>query len=164
MPRLSLLRIAPQRVLNTVVAALLLLSTPALADGGAVPPPQASLSLDDSTAAAQLASHLPRTLTFDDRMGTAVFAELPTALASEDADATSGYRAGDVAYVAADQSIVVFLTDGIALPDHGLVMVGHVTSGLDDVAGCVRDCAIELVVSPAAVDVDEARGAISEGG
>lgn len=147
MPQLSLLRIAPQRVLDTVVAALLVLTTPALAHGGAVPPQQASLSLDDSTTAVQLASHLPRNLMFDDRMGTAVFAELPTALVFDPVAVTSGYRAGDVAYVASDQSIVVFLTDGTALPDHGLVLVGHVTSGLDELAGCVRDCATELVVS-----------------
>jgi len=146
MPQLSLLRLVPQRVLNSVVAALLLLTAPALSPGSPAPAPRASVSIDDSLAAAQLAARLPLTVKFHDRMGTAVFAQLPMPLAPDDATPMNDYRAGDIAYVTSEQSIVVFLTDGSAVPDGGLVLLGHVERGLDDLASCRQDCAVELLV------------------
>ena len=146
MPQLSLLRIAPQRVLNSVVAALLLLTMPSLAPAGAVAPPQASVALDDSATAAQIAALLPLTVTFHDRMGTAALAQLPTPLPADHAAPMNEYRAGDVAYVTAEQSIVVFLTDGSAVPDHGLTLLGHLTTGLDELVDCGRDCTVELTL------------------
>ncbi|KJL44151.1 cyclophilin-like fold protein [Microbacterium trichothecenolyticum] len=147
MPQLSLLRLAPQRVLNSVVAALLLLTTPTLAPASTAPIPQASIALDDSATASQLAPLLPVNVTFHDRMGTAVFAQLPAPLSTDHATPMNDYRAGDVAYVTAEQSIVVFLTDGTAVPDHGLTLLGHLTAGLDELVDCARDCAVELVAT-----------------
>ncbi|HEY9308052.1 MAG TPA: cyclophilin-like fold protein [Microbacterium sp.] len=146
MPQRSLLRRAPQRVLNSVVTALLLLTVPVLAHGDEAPPTCVVAAFEDSATAAQLVSHLPSTLTFSDRMGAAVFAPLPVPLALDSTAAVDGYRRGDIAYVSSEQSIVVFLTDGTAVPDHGLVVLGHLTSGLQDLDGCVQNCAVELVV------------------
>ena len=145
MPQRSLLRRAPQRVLNTVVAALLLLTVPVLAYGDKAPPPHVVVAFNDSATAAHLVWNLPRTLTFSDHMGAAVFARLPDPLAFDSTAPVDGYRAGDIAYVPSEQSIVVFLTDGTAVPDHGLVVLGHVASGVHDLDGCVRNCVIELV-------------------
>lgn len=144
MPQIAVLRLAPQRVLNSVVAALLLLTTPTLAPASTAPPPRASVVLDDSAGAAQIAALLPLTVSFHDRMGTAAFAQLPTHLPTDHATTMHEYRAGDVAYLTAEQSIVVFLTDGTAVPNHGLAFLGHLATGLDELAGCVRDCAVEL--------------------
>ena len=152
MPQLSLLRRAPQRLLNSIVAALLLVTAPALSHGSPAPGPRAVLAVDDSTTAAQLAAQLPLSVTFHDRMGTAVFAQLPTPLATNGADPVHQYRAGDVAYVTAEQSIVVFLTDGSAVPDHGLILLGHLKRGLDDLADCRRDCPVELTADPTGAD------------
>lgn len=145
MPQLSLSRLAPQRLLNSIVAALLLLTAPTISHGSPTPASQAVLALEDSATALQLAAQLPLTARFHDRMGTAVFAQLPTPLAVTDADPLRAYRAGDIAYVTAEQNIVVFLTDGSAVPDHGVVLLGHLDRGLDDLAGCRNDCPVELV-------------------
>ena len=147
MPQLSLLRLAPQRVLNSVVAALLLLTTPILAPTTTSPPPRAAVVLNDSASAAQIAARLPVTVTFHDRMGNAAFAQLPTPLSFDRATPMNDYRAGDVAYVAAERSIVVFLADGTAVPDHGLILLGHLSTGLDELVDCARDCAVELVAT-----------------
>jgi hypothetical protein len=149
MPQFSLLRLAPQHVVNSVVAAVLLLTTPTLAPAGAAPPPQASIALNDSASAVQIAARLPITVAFHDRMGTAVLAQLPAPLTTDRDTPMNRYRAGDVAYITAEQSIVVFLTDGTAVPEGGLTLLGHLTNGLDDLAGCVRDCAVELVATRA---------------
>ena len=161
MPNRVLTGLTPQQVLNSFAAALLLVTapffssavednSPAVADA----PPVAVVALDDSAAAAELAMQLPLVLTFTDRMGTAEFAQLPAPL-DIDAAQMSSYRAGDVAYFESEQSIVVFLSDGTAVPDGGLVLVGHVTSGLDVVAGCARDCAIQFVTTPGDAGSDE---------
>ncbi|MGN6127366.1 MAG: cyclophilin-like fold protein [Humibacter sp.] len=148
MQQLSPLKLAPQRLLNSVIAALLLLTAPALSLGSPSPAPQAALAVDDSTTAAQLAAQLPLTVTFHDRMGAAVFAQLPTSLAPDSTDPMNEYHVGDVAYVTSDQSIVVFLTDGSAVPDHGLFLLGQLTRGLDHLANCRQDCPVELTADP----------------
>ncbi len=103
--------------------------------------------LNDSASAAQIAARLPVTVTFHDRMGTAAFAQLPTPLSFDRATPMNDYRAGDAAYVAAERSIVVFLADGTAVPDHGLILLGHLSTGLDELVDCARDCAVELVAT-----------------
>lgn len=149
MPQRSLLSSPAQRVLNSVVAAVLLLTTAVLSQGSPAPPPEVSVLVDDSGAAREFAAQLPSDLTFDDRMGTAVFARLTSVLPDQGAAAMDQYRTGDIAYVPSEQSIVVFLTDGQAVPDSGLILLGHVTSGMHHLAGCVRNCAIEFRVESA---------------
>jgi hypothetical protein len=146
MPQRALLRTAPHYVLNSVVAALLC-AVLVLSPGDATPPPQVHIAADAAGTAGQFGSRLPLAVTFHDQMGTAVFARLPEPLAVDQRAAAGEYRAGDVAYVASEQSIVVFLADGSAVPDQGLVLLGHVTDGLDDLADCARDCGIDLVAS-----------------
>ena len=85
-----------------------------------------------------MASQLPLELTFHDRMGTAGFARLPLPLITDGRATIREYRAGDLAYLASEQSIIVFLTDGSAVPDDGLVLLGHVTSGMADIARACR--------------------------
>ena len=149
MPQRSLLRSTAQRALNSIVAALLLLTAPVLVPGHPSPPPQTLVALGDSAMADQLALQLPAAVTFSDRMGTAVIGRLPAPSSVRGAVRVEAYRAGDVAYVASEQSVVVFLTDGSAVPDGALILLGHVTSGMDDLARCVRDCAVEVgVMSP----------------
>jgi len=148
MPQRSLLRRSPQRVVDTVLAMLLLVTAPALAPAATAPPPRVVVALDDSAAAAASAAHLPPTVTFHDRMGVAVFAPLPAALATGAAPAMTHYRAGDVAYVVAEQSIVVFLTDGAAVPQGGLMSLGHLEDGGDDLTSCAHGCAVELALVP----------------
>ncbi|WP_457101694.1 cyclophilin-like fold protein [Microbacterium sp. P5_E9] len=154
--------LTPQRVLNTVAAILLLASAPVLSSTGvggpaavADNPPVAVITLNESSVAAELASQLPLVLNFSDRMGTAEFAPLPEPLDIDSADQMSGYRAGDVAYLASEQSIVVFLSEGTAVPAGDLVLVGHVTSGLNVVAGCVRDCAVQIVAADGIAGADD---------
>jgi hypothetical protein len=49
-----------------------------------------------------------------------------------------------VAYWPAERTLVVFLTDGAAVPDGGLALVGRVAEGLDGLAGCARACVVGL--------------------
>jgi len=100
----------------------------------------------------QLEQRLPVDLSFDDRMGAAQIAHLPTPLEIEDPEPISGYLAGDVAYWVPEQSIIVFLTDGPEVPAGSLVLVGHVTAGLNDLADCSRNCAVRLVGAGAPED------------
>lgn len=135
----------PLRTLVSLAAALLLVSAPACSHLPSGVIPEAEIRLDASAAAAQLDRSLPVALSFDDRMGTAQVALLPTAIDIENAEPIIGYRAGDVAYLASEQSIIVFLSDGIDVPSEGLVLLGHVTSGMEDLADCSRNCAVRLV-------------------
>mgnify|MGYP000868034427 FL=1 len=101
-------------------------------------------------AAASLAGQLPRTLSFSDRMGTAQVATLdqPLDLGASAGEEVRAYRAGDVAYWPESQSLVVFLSDGAAVPDGGLVAVGAVDGDLAGLADCVRDCPFAVAVAP----------------
>ena len=100
--------------------------------------------------AAQLADRSGDVLVLADRLGTAQTARLHGPVAVGPADLAGGYRAGDVAYWAPEQLLVVFTTDGSALPDGGLTLVGRVSHGLDALAGCARDCAVGVTAGAAA--------------
>ena len=102
----------------------------------------AEIWLKDSNTAIQLGNRLPMLLIFTDRMGTAQIARLPEAMPVGRDDRVGGYRAGDVAYWAREQSIIVFQSGGGA-PSEDLVLVGHITAGLDDLASCTI-CTVNL--------------------
>lgn len=139
----------PFRVLASIAAAMLLLvSIPACSQPSGEPLPEAAIRLNDSMAAVQLEHRLPLSMTFDDRMGVAQVAKLPNPLEVESVESPTEYRAGDMAYWVAEQSIVVFLSDGHDLAADGLVLVGHVTVGLAELAGCTHDCRVSLVDAP----------------
>ena len=127
---------------------LLLVSIPACSHPRGEPLPEAAIRLNDSMAAVNLEHRLPVSVSFDDRMGVAQVAELPSPLELEAVEPPTEFRAGDAAYWAAEQSIVVFLSDGHDLADDGLVLVGHVTVGLAELAGCTHDCRVRLVGAP----------------
>lgn len=148
MPNRVLSRLAPLPVLNTLTAVILLLSAPAVIPTVEDNPTTAVVTLDQS--ATQLASQFPLELTFTDRMGIAEFAPLPAPLLVDGAARMSSYRAGDIAYLASEQSVVVFLSDGAAVPDDDLMLIGHVASGLDNIADCVRDCVVRLAADAVA--------------
>lgn len=104
----------------------------------------AEIRLNSSAAAAQLGEQLPMPLVFEDRMGGAQIARLPTGIVPDRTARPASYKAGDVAYWAPEQSIVVFLSGGTGVPADGLVLLGHITDGLDDLYGCGRNCAVVL--------------------
>lgn len=151
---LLLPRIA-QRLIDGIAAALVLAMilvlamvsplSAALARDVHTPPPAATIALNDSATAAQLASHLPMVLTFENRMGTAELAPVPVPLSVEGTASATDYREGDIAYLASEQTIVVFLTDGSGVPDDAIVLLGRVTSSLEDIAACQWACPIRLV-------------------
>ncbi|MET0713748.1 MAG: cyclophilin-like fold protein [Mycetocola sp.] len=144
MPPLYLLRIAPQGILNTLVSVCLLFATPVLTPASTIDPLKATVILNDSAAADQLVAQ-SSTLSFSDRMGTALVAHLPSPLSVDRTDTTDGYHAGDVAYIKDEQALVIFLVDGSAVPESGLIILGRLSSGLGDLVGCVRDCPLDLV-------------------
>lgn len=133
----------PIRFLVAPLLVLLLASSAAFASpsDGAI---RAQLQLSDSSAAERFAEQLPRSLLFHDHLGTAQVAYLSEPLETAGVDPVSDYRAGDVVYWATGQSIVVFLTDGAGVPTDGLSLIGHISAGLDDLAGCSRNCPVLL--------------------
>jgi len=98
-----------------------------------------AFSIPETAVADQLGDQL----VFADRMGTAQLAPL---LAPLDVDGTPATRleTGDVAYWPKGLRIVVFLSEGAAVPGDELVVIGHVSEGLDDFLGCDRKCVVNL--------------------
>lgn len=127
---------------------LVVVGIPACSHPSGEPRPEAAIRLNDSMAAVQLEHRLPLSMSFDDRMGVAQVAELPSPLELEAVEPPTEFRAGDAAYWAAEQSIVVFLSDGHDPAADGLVLVGHVTAGLAELADCTHDCRVRLVDAP----------------
>jgi hypothetical protein len=102
----------------------------------------ATVRLIDSPAAVQLAERTVGALKLDAHMGTAQLADL--ALDVDFSNTVNSYRAGDVAYWASGEKVVIFLTDGTAVPPEGLIPLGQVTDGLDHLTSCAADCAVHL--------------------
>lgn len=151
----------PLRLLLVPLVILVLAASAAIA-GSVDPPPRAEIRLDNAAESTQLAQRLPRSILFTDAMGTAHVARLREPLDFRGGAPISGYRAGDVAYWAAEQSIIVFASDGAGVPEDGLVLIGHVSAGLDDLAGCNRDCLVLFDV--AAHGADDGRRPSGESG
>lgn len=129
------------RILATIAAALLLTAGAAAC---APSPTTAAIEvrLNDSVAAVELSRSLPSTMSFDNRMGTAQVARLAAPLSTRGAATAPSYRAGDVAYWAAEQSIVIFLHDGSGVPTSGLVLIGHTSGDLSRIGDCTRQCTL----------------------
>jgi hypothetical protein len=98
-----------------------------------------TIRLIDSPAAVQLAERSAEELVFDASMGTAHVANVT--LDVDFSPTVDSFQAGDVAYWALGEKVVIFLTDGSAVPPEGLVLLGQVTDGLDHLTGCASDCA-----------------------
>ncbi|TYL54175.1 cyclophilin-like fold protein [Agromyces mariniharenae] len=130
------------RMLAPIVAALLLAGAPAFTPDR--PATETVAELDPATGFEQ---RLSVALELDDRMGAAQVAQLPAALETATATPVTSYRVGDVAYWPAGQSLIVFLFDGAAEPSDGLVGIGRVTSGIERLADCVRDCPLRLTAA-----------------
>lgn len=133
------------RILTTVLAALLL-----TAGAAACSPDSSTVSVavqtTDTAAGPHFSRQLPREATFENRMGTAEVARLAAPLNVAGSESISHYRAGDVAYWAAERSIVIFFTDGATAPRTGLVMVGHVDNDdLSRLSGSVQRRSVRLV-------------------
>ncbi|WP_204162369.1 cyclophilin-like fold protein [Rathayibacter sp. VKM Ac-2754] len=104
-----------------------------------------TIEFENSPAARSIATGLPASLVFEDRMGAALVAEDVTvsgALAS--AEAVAHYRAGDVVWSPTHRELVVFTHDGSGVGDAALVRVGTVRSGLADLEDCVLDCELKV--------------------
>jgi len=119
-------------------AAFLLLTAAACAPSRALSP-LAQLAVSQPAVAAQLGDRL----VFDDRMGTAQIARLASPMEVE-GEPVSDYTAGDVAYWPAGHSVVVFLSDGRAVPEGGIVLIGAVANGVEALSGCADDCVVTI--------------------
>jgi hypothetical protein len=102
----------------------------------------ATVRLVDSPVAVQLAERSAGALELDARMGTAQVADL--ALDVDFSRPVHSYRAGDLAYWASGEQVVIFLTDGAAVPAEGLIPLGKVTHGLDRLTSCRSGCPVHL--------------------
>jgi hypothetical protein len=141
----------------TVAAALLVIGAAALtpradatASDTAAGDSVATARLIETPAAVQLAERSVGELVVDRRMGTAHVADL--ALDVGFSRTVDSYRAGDVAYWASGEKVVIFLTDGAAVPPGGLVPLGQVTDGLAGLTGCASDCTVRLDVTGLSLD------------
>lgn len=140
------------RRLGTLTATLLILLS-AVACGH---PPAASndvavgLEPTSSPLSQAFAAELPATFSFTDRMGTALVAttEMRLTIDPNGAPATE-FRAGDVGYRVSGRALVVFLSDSPSAHTDDVYLLGHVVSGLGDIAECVRDCRIAFTVPSA---------------
>ena len=138
-----------RRLLAALSFVTLLLATSACSVTPAPTAPQLEFALDSSTAGLAVAQHLPGTLTFSERMGTAQVAELPSPILVTAGSVVDRYSAGDVAYSPDEGALIVFTTNGVGAAEADVVRIGSVAAGLSDLSNCVRDCAYALVVDGA---------------
>lgn len=131
------------RILVAIVAALAL-TAGAAACARAPVTDTVDFRLNDTVTAVELSQRLPLAASFDDRMGTAQIARLETPLSIRGTEAASGYRVGDIAYWASEQSIVVFLSDGTSVPSSGLVLIGRIGHGLARISDCTQRCTLQI--------------------
>ncbi|MBB5842194.1 hypothetical protein HD599_000517 [Conyzicola lurida] len=127
-------------LLASAITVLLTASACALPD---VDHPHAQLSISPPSVASLLGERLE----FDDRMGTAQVARLSTPMDIEGVREFD-YEAGDVAYWPDGRSVIVFLSEGRAVPDGGVVLIGKVTNGMDVLTGCASDCVATIDTAP----------------
>lgn len=78
-------------------------------------------------------------------MGVAVMADLPASIDIAASRAVTEYATGDVLYWPSENRIVVPISDGAALPGGGLILLGHITSGLNYLIECTHACSTRLV-------------------
>ena len=102
------------------------------------------VSAAGSLTSTELSDLLPRELTFSDSMGGGQIADLPRALSISDPQPVSGYSSGDLLYWPSEQRLVIPRFDGKALPAGGLILLGHITAGLDYLDACARSCSVRL--------------------
>ena len=97
----------------------------------------ATAILDDSAAAREFAAMLPLTLDLSDPMGQAKSGSLPRfrSLDVTGADRTFEARVGELAYWSPGSTVAVVYDDlGQRVPNPGLVRLGVIDTGLDEVA------------------------------
>lgn len=138
------------RIFVTIVAALVLTAGAAACTPAPVTH-TVDFRLNDTVTAVELSERLPLAASFENRMGTAEIARLTTPLATQGTETASSYRAGDIAYWAAEQSLVVFLSDGTSVPSSGLVLIGHIESGHSRVNDCAQHCTLRISKNSAGV-------------
>lgn len=109
-----------------------------------------ALEPSSSRISQEFTEELPATLSFSDRMGTAQLASLTSPLDSTGSIPVTEFRTGDVGYWSSTHSVIVFLSDTSAAPRADVYLLGHVTSGLEDLSGCIRDCEVRLTVDKSA--------------
>jgi hypothetical protein len=103
-------------------------------------------TLLDSDTARDFASLLPLRLSMGDLFHREKYAQLPRAI-SESGKRTDSYRVGDIGYWPPGPDVAMFYRqDGQRIPNPGIVLIGHVDSGVDafDRAGST-DVTIEIV-------------------
>jgi hypothetical protein len=97
----------------------------------------ATASLDDTPVARQFAAMLPLTLHLSDPMGQAKSGPLPGSRSLDVTGADRNFRTtvGELAYWSPGSTVAVVYDDlGQRLPEPGLVRLGVIDSGLDELA------------------------------
>ncbi|WP_328475486.1 cyclophilin-like fold protein [Actinoplanes sp. NBC_00393] len=103
-------------------------------DGGA-----ATATLADTPEARQLAAMLPATLDFKDVWGQAKSGRLPNALTVDGAVPVHDPVVGDIYFWPQTEVIAVYYDDlGQSVPAPGLIRLGAIDAGLDDLAAAGR--------------------------
>lgn len=112
----------------------------------------ATATLDDTPVARQLAGQLPLTVRMSDRMGQVSAGPLPRHARRLDVTgAAPTYRTivGQLAYWSPGSQVAVVYDDiGQTVPEPGLVRLGVVDTGLDDLAAAGDDVTVRIEVAP----------------
>jgi hypothetical protein len=99
----------------------------------------------DNETTRDFISLLPLTLPLTDYAGTEKTSDLPAQLSTSDAPAGTDPQIGDITYYAPWGNLAIFYNDfGYS---QGLVKLGHIDSGIDELAGISdgREVTIEVV-------------------
>jgi hypothetical protein len=113
----------------------------------------ASATLAETPAAREFAAMLPLTVELTDRMGQAKFGRLPRPLDLTGAPRVFATAVGEIAYWSpGDTLAIVYGGVGPVVPDPGLVQIGVVNVGLDELAdtGNRTSVRIDLATEPGA--------------
>jgi hypothetical protein len=103
-------------------------------------------TLLDTPAGRDFAALLPLTLTLRDYAGTEKISDLPARLSTAEASAGTAADVGDVAYYAPWGNLAIFYRPaGYA---QGLVVLGHLETGIERLAAVGGDIPITIAVAP----------------
>ena len=100
----------------------------------------AMVTLEDTPEARAFAAMLPITMEMEDPFGQAKTGRLPAALDVEDSRPSRSYATGDLSYWSPSGKLaVVYDALGRSVPPPGLVRLGNVQTGLEDIASAGDD-------------------------
>jgi hypothetical protein len=103
-------------------------------------------TLRDTPAGRDFTALLPLSLTLRDFAGTEKISDLPSRLSTAEAPAGAAADVGDIAYYAPWGNLAIFYRpSGYA---QGLIVFGHLETGLDHLAAATGDVPVTIAVAP----------------